>query len=1497
MYTDWIQRAYQSGAEFVTEADLASRIESFAQSDVTTMVNGNVITATVSSSHAGDFALDVTGQGSQVIENVGNWYAYDSNSVFVPETGGSFTITLGAAADDVTHITSLPMRGDLLAVTGDGLNLAFSVIGEGLVVIQLGQIGNKTPVVTGAAISSFGGDLLDLTLTGLDEHDVSLRMVPPPTEIVSQIAFSADTGSSATDFVTNSAEQTLSGTLSTALAAGDAVQVSLDNGTTWLTAAAAAGAATFSLAGVTLTGSNTLMARVVNSDGVANAALVQAFVLDQVPPAPPSVPHLMAASDSGTSDADDITNVANPAFTGTAEAGATVTLFVGTTAVGTDVAAASGEWTITASGLADGTHSVVAKATDSAGNSSSASASIVLTLDTIAPTVTAALTNDTGTPADGITRDPAISGTGEANATVTLTVDGAEPITTITDGSGTWTFTPSVADGTHTVVASQTDAAGNTGSTTVAFTLDTTAPPAPSAPDLVAASDTGPSSTDNITSVTIPTVTGNGAEAGATVTLYDTDGMTVLGTAIADGSGNWSITSSALSSGDHALTAKQTDLAGNVSVASAALTVTVTPPKTSIYVLQGINPAVIGAAPFDVKAIGLYGDNEQLFTAAQVSQMGGGPGGGLLLGYLSVGEAETYRDYFATIPPADLGPEDPNFPGSYQVAYWSDAWRSITTSYIDRMIAAGFDGAVLDVVDEYQQPWAQSNAPAGDAAGAMVDLVKYLSDYAHQQNSNFEIWVNGAEPLLDNSTYLQSIDGVFKESLFYDGAGHTQPVDATSHSLGFLDEAMAANKSVINIEYVTGAAQIADVHAKDAAAGIGSYIAHLDLNGIDMEGVPPGLTVPAPASVTIGNGSDMLVLSMSEDAYLGDAQFTVAVDGVQLAGTFTTTALHTFGTSQTFTFGGDWEVGAHTVTVRFLNDAYAGTPSLDRNLYVNGISYDGTTGLSADLKNGVPISFSVTDTTPVTGSIIPPVITGSGPDQLVLSMSEDAYEGDAQFTVAVDGLQLGGTFATTVQYATGASQSFIFNGDWAVGAHTVTVNFLNDAYAGTPDTDRNLYVNGVGYDGTATFQSAALMSGGPRSFAVTDIGSPGVIGSGSDTLVLGMSEDAYKGDAQFTVAVDGIQLAGTFTATALHSAGASQSFTFDGDWGIGNHTVTVELLNDLYAGTPDTNRNLYMDAISYDGTNTNQSAAVTGFVPNNFTVTDTTAIPSTAILPPPVSTGSGSDTLVLSMSEDAYKGDAQFTVSVDGRQLGGTFATTAWHAAGESQSFIFKGDFGTGQHTVAVDFLNDAYAGTASTDRNLYVNGVSYNGTATGQTLALMAGGPKTFAVSGGTTPSVSEVSDHGTLQESLSQVGSYNVGGDVVMLDSGNVGSVTLGSGASQISFIGASAITLTGGSGTSVVASDTGNNTFIAGTGGLDVTGGGGADAYVFHASSGLLTIEDFSLAKGDTLTVDTALQAALVETSDGKGGTMLSFGSAGQGVDIRGITSLPSANILWV
>ena len=194
------------------------------------------------------------------------------------------------------------------------------------------------------------------------------------------------------------------------------------------------------------------------------------------------------------------------------------------------------------------------------------------------------------------------------------------------------------------------------------------------------------------------------------------------------------------------------------------------------------------------------------------------------------------------------------------------------------------------------------------------------------------------------------------------------------------------------------------------------------------------------------------------------------------------------------------------------------------------------------------------------------------------------------------------------------------------------------------------------------------------------------------------------------------------------------------------------------------------------------------------------------------------------------------------------------------------------------------------------MNSITYNGTNTNQNAALLNQGPKTFAVSGGTTPAVSETSDHGTLQQNLAQTGTYTVGGDTFVLGSGNAVTATLGNGASQIRFAGASTVSLTAGAGQAVVTADAGSNRFVAGSGSLDVSGGGGKDAYVFHAGSGLLTIEDFASAKGDTLTVDKALQGSLRQTSDGQGGTMLGFGTPGHGIDIHGIVALPTDGIVW-
>lgn len=103
-------------------------------------------------------------------------------------------------------------------------------------------------------------------------------------------------------------------------------------------------------------------------------------------------------------------------------------------------------------------------------------------------------------------------------------------------------------------------------------------------------------------------------------------------------------------------------------------------------------------------------------------------------------------------------------------------------------------------------------------------------------------------------------------------------------------------------------------------------------------------------------------------------------------------------------------------------------------------------------------------------------------------------------------------------------------------------------------------------------------------------------------------------------------------------------------------------------------------------------------------------------------------TLVLYLSEDAYLGDANFTVKIDNVQIGAGTVTTL-HSTGKSQSFVYQGIWAAGPHVVTVAFLNDAYGGSAATDRNLYVDGMDFKGTHFPATAALMGTGSVNFNV------------------------------------------------------------------------------------------------------------------------------------------------------------------------
>ena len=325
--------------------------------------------------------------------------------------------------------------------------------------------------------------------------------------------------------------------------------------------------------------------------------------------------------------------------------------------------------------------------------------------------------------------------------------------------------------------------------------------------------------------------------------------------------------------------------------------------------------------------------------------------------------------------------------------------------------------------------------------------------------------------------------------------------------------------------------------------------------------------------------------------------------------------------------------------------------------------------------------------------VVPPVTIG-GTNALVLHMSEDAYQGDAQFVVSIDGQQVGGVQTATALRSAGQSQDFIVRGNLSPGTHSVGVTFLNDAWGGTASTDRNLFVDAIDYNGvTVPNVKAALMGNGTANLAVS---------STNDTITFNLSEDAYQGDAQAIIRVDGKQLGDVQTITASHALGQSQAITFAIPPSAGPHSASVQFLNDAWGGTAATDRNLFLGSVDLNGVH----YADVG-VPLYSNGASAFTLP-TSTSPPPATAG---DSITFNLSEDAYQGDAQAIIRVDGKQLGGVQTITASHALGQSQAMTFMITPGTGPHTASVQFLNDAWGGSASTDRNLFLGSVDFNGT------------------------------------------------------------------------------------------------------------------------------------------------------------------------------------------
>ncbi|MFO1934115.1 Ig-like domain-containing protein [Pseudomonas aeruginosa] len=293
------------------------------------------------------------------------------------------------------------------------------------------------------------------------------------------------------------------------------------------------------------------------STPIANGTVVNVVAQDA---AGNSSPPATVTVDSSAPPAPVINPSNGVVISGTAEAGATVTLTdAGGNPIGQVTADGSGNWSFTpGTPLANGTV-IVATATDPTGNTGPQAAT---TVDAVAPPAPVI------DPSNGTT----ISGTAEAGAKVILTDGNGNPIgETTADGSGNWSFTPGTPLANGTVVnAVAQDPAGNTGpqgSTTV----DAVAPNTPVV---------NPSN-GNLLNGT--------AEPGSTVTLTDGNGNPI-GQTTADGSGNWSFTPGSQLPNGTVVNVTASDAAGNTSLPA---TTTVDSSLPSIPQVDPSNGSVI----------------------------------------------------------------------------------------------------------------------------------------------------------------------------------------------------------------------------------------------------------------------------------------------------------------------------------------------------------------------------------------------------------------------------------------------------------------------------------------------------------------------------------------------------------------------------------------------------------------------------------------------------------------------------------------------------------------------------------------------------------------------------------------------------------------------------------------------------------------------------------------------------------------------------------------
>ncbi|HEI2462082.1 TPA: Ig-like domain-containing protein [Escherichia coli] len=589
---------------------------------VTVTFNGQTWTATVGS--GGSWSVFIPAQqfaglsdGSYTISATVSDQAGNSGSASrgVTLNGDVPTVTINTfAGDDVVnaaeHGSSLVISGTTTAPVGQTLTLTLN----GKTYTTTVQTGGSWSYTLGSAdvTALADGDAYVINAsvsnaignTGSSNHTITVDLSAPAMGINID-SLQADTGLSASDFITSVSPVVVNGSLTAALASNETAQISIDGGVTWTTLTVTGTSWRYNDSRTLTDGNYLYQVRVIDAAGNVGATDSQNVVIDTTAPDPAVKTIAISAitTDTGLITNDFVTSDTTLAVSGSLGAAlsagefAQISIDGGTTWQNLSVSGLT--WTyLDGRTLSDGNYNYQVRVIDTAGNIG-ATASQIVTVDTTAPLASktiaiAGISDDTGlSSSDFVTRDTTLTVRGTLGAALAaderaqISLDGGVTWTTLTVIGTSWSYADgrTLTDGTWNYTVRVVDLAGNVGQTaTQNVVVDTTSPEAAKSITITGISDdTGTSSSDFITSDTSLTVRGVlGAALGANefAQISTDNGATWVNVTVAADGLNWSyVDGRTLTNGTTTWQVRVVDLAGNVGAtgSQSALIDTVNP--------------------------------------------------------------------------------------------------------------------------------------------------------------------------------------------------------------------------------------------------------------------------------------------------------------------------------------------------------------------------------------------------------------------------------------------------------------------------------------------------------------------------------------------------------------------------------------------------------------------------------------------------------------------------------------------------------------------------------------------------------------------------------------------------------------------------------------------------------------------------------------------------------------------------------------------------------